>query len=140
MFNSEQTVSRRANLGLAAALVYGYVGLTFATLVAMVIMTITAPQLATNAAWGHQVIVAVFAVVLPLRIRAARRGNQRAVRAVAIIAVVVGVVNLVEALLPAFPAWMRIVMIVVVLIMAALAGIVTGRMGAQRARTESDPV
>ena len=94
MVNNEQPV-RGADLGLAAKLLYGYVGLTAATLVALGIMSVTAPQLATNEAWGHQIIVIVFAVVLPLRMRAARHGNPRAVRAVAIIAVVVGVVNLV---------------------------------------------
>lgn len=139
MVNSEQPALRRPNLRLAAGLVYGYVGLTIATLVALVIMTVAAPRLATNEAWGHQVIVAVFAVVLPLRLRAARRGNPRAARAIAIIALVVGVVNLVEALLPAFPAWMRIVMIVVVLIMAALVAVVTGRIGAQQGEAQSDP-
>lgn len=131
MVNSEHAPARRPNLPMASALVYGYVGLTAATLIALVIMTIAAPHLATDEAWGHQVIVAVFAVVLPLRLRAARKGNDRAIRAVAIIAVVVGVVNLVEAALPTFPVWMRIVMLVVAVLMAALTGVAAGRLAAR---------
>ncbi|GAB3928004.1 hypothetical protein GCM10027613_44620 [Microlunatus endophyticus] len=125
-------MARRApNLGLVTRLVYGYVGLTAATLVALAVLSVLAPQQATAEAWGHQVIVAIFAVVLPLRVRAARRGSDRALRAVTIIALVVAVVNLVEAFLPAFPLWMRVVMVAVVLLMAALAGVATGRLAAR---------
>jgi hypothetical protein len=133
MVNSSDVARRAPNLGLVAGLVYGYVGLTAATLAALVVLSVVAPRQATAQAWGHQVIVAIFAVVLPLRARAARRGSDRALRAVAIIALVVAVVNLVEAFLPAFPLWMRIVMIAVVLLMAALAGVATGRLGARAA-------
>lgn len=131
--NDNSVVRPAPNLGIVTRLVFGYVGLTAATLVTLVILSFVAPQQATAEAWGHQVIVAIFAVVLPLRIRAARRGSDRAFRAVAIIAIVVGVVNLVEAVLPTFPIWMRIVMIAVVVLMAALAGVASGRLGARTA-------
>lgn len=137
MVNNEQRPARQADLGLATKVLYVYVGLTAATLIALVIMSTVAPQLATQEAWGHQIIVVIFAVVLPLRMRAARRGNARAVRVVTIIALAVGAVNLVEALLPAFPVWMRIVMLAVAVIMVAFAGIVTGRIGAQPAAGDS---
>ncbi|WP_195909180.1 hypothetical protein [Microlunatus sp. Gsoil 973] len=133
MVNNNTADTRKPDLALASKAVWGYVGLTVAALIAPVVMTGLAPQLATDEAWGHQIIVAVFAVLLPLRMRAARRGSTGAVRAVMIIAVVVGVVNLVEAVLPVFPLWMRIVMLVVVVTMAALVAILTGRIGARTA-------
>jgi hypothetical protein len=118
--DKESAGSWAPDLALANRAVWVYVGLTAATLIALVVMMAMAPRLATDEAWGHQIIVAIFAVLLPLRLRAARRGSSGAVRAVMIIAVVVGMVNLVEAVLPVFPLWMRIVMLVVAAIMAAL--------------------
>jgi hypothetical protein len=71
------------------------------------------------------VIVVVFAVLLPLRLRAARKGSADALRAVAIIASVLLAVNVVEAALPhAFPGWMRIEMVVIALLMAVVVGMV----------------
>lgn len=131
MVNNKQAARRVPDLDLAAKVLYAYVGLTVATLIALAVMSGLAPRLAPNEAWGHQVIVTIFAVVLPLRMRAARRGSAGAVRAVAIIAVVLGVVNLVEAALPVFPGWMRVVMLVVAALMAALVAVVTGRVGAR---------
>jgi hypothetical protein len=94
--------------------------------VALAVLSGVAPRLATPEAWGHAVIVAVFAVVLPLRWRAARRGGTRGLRAVGIIAAVLAVVNAVEACLPAFPAWMRVEMaLVAVLMLVLLACVVT---------------
>jgi hypothetical protein len=84
-------------------------------------MTSAAPGQATREAWGHAVVVTVFAVVLPLRLSSARSGNPRAVRALGIIAAVLLVVNLVEAALPgAFPGWMRVEMVATAALMAAL--------------------
>jgi hypothetical protein len=131
MVNKDTVRAREPDLVLASKAVWVYVGLTVATLIALVVMTGVAPHLATDEAWGHQIIVAIFAVLLPLRMRAARGGSSGAVRAVLIIATVVGVVNLVEAILPVFPLWTRIVMPVVVVTMAALVAILTGRIGAR---------
>jgi hypothetical protein len=116
---------------LVHLVVWCYVALVLATVIALGVLSSTAPQLATQRAWGHAVIVAVFAVVLPLRLRAARRGSVRARRAVGIIAAVLMVVNLVEAGLPGtFPIWMRREMIAV----AALMLLVLGRLTAARRR------
>lgn len=123
-------VNTRANLTTGAGLVAAYVLLTVASIVVLVIMSATGSEQATSAAWGHAVIVAVLAVLLPLRMRAARRGSSAAARAVMIIALVVLVVNLIEAALPhAFPGWMRIEMVAVAVVMALL---VTAMLGAHR--------
>jgi hypothetical protein len=67
------------------------------------------------------VIVAVFAVVLPLRLRAARAGRPGALRAVGIIAAVLLGVNVIEAMIPGlFPLWMRAEMIGIAVVMAAV--------------------
>ncbi|HEY3506102.1 MAG TPA: hypothetical protein VGN37_25355 [Actinocatenispora sp.] len=114
-------VSRSAGtLGAARAIVWAYVAVVLGTIVALVVLSRTSPHLATSEAWGHAVIVAVFAVLLPLRMRAAGRGNAGAVRAVGIIAAVLTVVNIVEACLPAFPAWMRVEMVVIAAMMLAV--------------------
>ncbi|MDR0346299.1 MAG: hypothetical protein LBI49_24895 [Nocardiopsaceae bacterium] len=132
MVNSEArqgTQQRRAaDLATASTVVRAYVALTVATVAALVVMSAVAPRLATADAWGHAVIVVIFAILLPLRMRAARKGSTRALRAVTIMAVAVLVVNVVEAALPhGFPGWMRIEMVVTALLMALLAGLLTGR-------------
>ena len=107
------------------ALVRTYVGIVFGTLVALVALSASAPHLVTSDAWVHEVIVAVFAVVLLLRVRAARAGIAKALRAVAIIAAVLAVVNLVEALIPdLFPVWMRMEMVVIAALMAVVVTLV----------------
>jgi hypothetical protein len=84
-------------------------------------MSATAPHLATRDAWVHAVIVAVFAVVLPLRLRAARAGRPGALRAVGIISAALFLVNVTEAIIPGlFPAWMRAEMIGIAAVMAAV--------------------
>jgi hypothetical protein len=109
--------------------VIGYVCVMVATVVALGVLSAVAPDLATDDAWGHAVIVVVFAILLPLRMRAARKGSARAVRAVAVIAGVLLAVNVVEAALPgAFPVWMRVQMVVVAVLMAVLLALVTGRL------------
>ena len=110
------------SLSLVTSLVAAYLIVTVVSLVALVILSATAPEQATSEAWGHLVIVALFAVLLLIRLRAARRGSGRALTAVGIIAGVLVVANLVEAALPqAFPGWMRVQMIVVAILMAAVA-------------------
>lgn len=115
MVNNEVTTSSEGfSLGAAPAVAGVYVVISLATLAAVAVLSAAAPHLATSEAWGHAVIVAGFAVLLPLRLRAARRGSVRALRASLVIAVVVLVVNVVEAALPGtFPVWMRIDMVVV---------------------------
>ena len=66
-------------------------------------------------------IVAVFAVVLPLRLRAAPSGRRGALRAVGIISAVLFLVNVIEVLIPGlFPLWMRAVMVGMAVVMAAV--------------------
>ena len=101
-----------------------YVVVALGTVVALAVMAAAAPALATDEAWGHAVVVAVFAVLLPLRLLAARRGSRRALTAVTVIAGVLVVVNVVEAALPGvFPAWMRVEMVAVAALMVALAAL-----------------
>jgi hypothetical protein len=132
MVNSEMSqgtpTPRSADLATASTVVRVYTALTVATVGALIVMSAVAPRLATANAWGHAVIVGIFAVLLPLRMRAARKGSTRAVRALGIMAVVLLVVNVVEATLPgAFPGWMRIEMGVIAVVMALLVGLLTGR-------------
>jgi len=98
------------------------------TIVALITLEGAARHLATKEAWGHAVIVLVFAVLLPLRLRAARRGRADALRALAIIASALLVVNAVEAALPhAFPGWMRVEMVVIAVLMAVLISMLVRR-------------
>lgn len=108
-------------LPLARVLVIVYVAIVFATLVALIALSIVSPAQATANAWGHAVIVAVFAVLLPLRLRSTRSGRRNAVRAVGVIAAVLLLVNVVEALIPSFvPLWMRVEMVCIALVMAGV--------------------
>lgn len=108
------------SLNASAAIVRAYVTLTAATVVALVVLSLVAPQLATGHAWGHEIIVLAFAVLLPLRLRAAREGMRSGLRAVVVISGALVAVNLVEGLLPGFvPTWMRVEMFCVAALMAA---------------------
>ncbi|MET9022625.1 hypothetical protein ABZV93_21855 [Actinopolymorpha sp. NPDC004070] len=107
----------RAQPAVASALIGIYAVLALSTVAALVVLSEAAPARATQEAWSHAVIVAVFAVVLLLRWRAARRGSDRAFRAVRIIAGVLLAANLVEACLPVFPGWMRVEMVVIAAVM-----------------------
>ncbi|MCO7238387.1 hypothetical protein [Aeromicrobium sp. CnD17-E] len=118
---SRPTPQRHGALRLAAALVRVYVGIVVLTLAALVVLSLTAPGQATAHAWGHAVVVAVFAVVLPLRLRRARAGDRVAVRAVGIVAAVLFLVNVVEAMLPAFPLWMRVDMLITAVVVLGVA-------------------
>lgn len=119
--------SRSADLAAASVVVRAYAVLTAATVAALIVMSAVAPRLATSNAWGHAVIVVIFVILLPLRMRAARKGSTRALRGMTIMAVAVLAVNVVEAALPQFPGWMRIEMAVIAVLMALLVGLLTGR-------------
>ncbi|WP_406146413.1 hypothetical protein [Streptomyces sp. NBC_01012] len=121
----------------AKRLVAGYVVVVLGTLAALAVLAVVTPRLATSEAWGHTVIVAVFAVVLPLRTRAALRGSPSGLRALTVIGCVLLVVNLVEAALPgAFPVWMRVEMLVIAAMMLALA-VLSARAQRSRGRNRS---
>jgi hypothetical protein len=91
----------------------------------LLILSRLSPHLATDHAWGHAVIVAVFALLLPLRLRSARAGNRSGLRAVGIICAVLFLVNIVEILIPGFvPTWMRIEMIGIAALMAVAVALV----------------
>ncbi|MGI8881937.1 MAG: hypothetical protein ACR2KJ_15805 [Jatrophihabitans sp.] len=124
MTNNVQLASLTAVLRL-------YVLVVLATIAALIVMSVVSPHLATDHAWGHAVIVAVFAVLLPLRLRSARAGNRGGWRAVGIISAVLLLVNVVEILIPGFlPAWMRIEMIGIVALMV-LSVVLVARFAAQ---------
>jgi hypothetical protein len=105
-------------LPAAAILVRVYLAIVVLTLAALLVLTFAAPRLATTNAWGHAIVVAVFAIVLPLRLRRAQTGRRGAIRAVGLIAAVLFLVNVVEVLIPGFvPLWMQVSMVVVALLM-----------------------
>jgi hypothetical protein len=102
-----------------------YLAVAAATLGVLAVLPAAAPRQAPREAWGHAINVAVFAVVLPLRLRAARRGSLGALRAVGLIASALFLVNVVEASVPGFvPIWMRIEMVGIAVLMAAVIGLV----------------
>ncbi|MBF6148709.1 hypothetical protein [Nocardia nova] len=117
----DKSPARSIELERLSVLVRGYVGTALATVAALAILSAVAPHEAPREAWGHAVIVAVFAVVLPLRFRSARRGSVAALRAVGLIAAALFLVNVVEALLPHFlPGWMRVEMLGIAVLMALM--------------------
>ncbi len=102
-------------------LVGSYVAVVLGTLVLLAVLSATAPDQATSEAWGHGVVVALFAVLLPLRLRSARRGSVGALRATGVVAAVLLLVNVVEASIPDFvPTWMRVQMVLVAALMAGV--------------------
>lgn len=123
--NSSVITTPTRRIGPVTTLVAGYAVLTVATIAVLAILSSVAPEAATSEAWGHAVVVAVFAALLLLRLRSARAGSTGALRAVGIIAAVLMVANLVEAALPhTFPTWMRIEMLAIAALMAVLASTV----------------
>jgi hypothetical protein len=101
-------------------LVRVYVGIAIATLSALTVLSVAGSPEASEEAWVHAVIVSGFAVLLPLRARAAQQKAQ-ALTAVGVIAAVLVLVNGVEALIPGlFPVWMRVEMAGIAALMAAL--------------------
>ncbi|MFJ2956397.1 hypothetical protein [Streptomyces sp. NPDC087270] len=120
MVNSDATRAPH-QLGAVSVLVGVYAAAMVGTVVALAVMASTAPEKATNEAWGHALIVTFFAVLLLVRLRSARLGSTTAVRALGIIAAAMLVANLVEAALPgAFPGWMRVEMVAIALWMSIL--------------------
>lgn len=112
-----------ATLPFADILCRIYLVVVVCTLVTLVVLTVVAPSQATSDAWGHALVVAVFAVLLPLRLRTAHAGRRGSVRAVGVIAAVLLLANVVEALLPGFvPLWMRVQMVLVAALMAGVIG------------------
>lgn len=103
--------SPTSHLAASAAVVRVYVALTAATVLTLVLLSLVAPHLATGHAWGDAIIVVAFAVLLPIRMHAARDGKRSALRGVGIISAALVAVNIVEAVLPGFfPTWMRVEM------------------------------
>ncbi|MBF5001625.1 hypothetical protein IRT45_31335 [Nocardia sp. BSTN01] len=120
-----KTSAASIELDRLGMLVWAYLVTAVGTVVALAILSATAPHEAPPEAWGHAVIVAAFAVLLPLRFRSARRGSVAALRAVGLIAAALFLVNVVEALLPDFvPGWMRVEMFGTAVLMALIIGLV----------------
>ena len=117
MVNNE--IRTLPNVRQIAVVLRVYLVVVLATLIALIVLSNTAADQAPSEAWGHAVIVAVFAVLLPLRLRSAARGSVGALRAVGLIAAALFLVNVIEALIPGFvPVWMRFEMIGVAVLMA----------------------
>lgn len=105
-------------LPAAEPLVRIYLAVVMATFVTLAALALTAPRLATSNAWGHAIVVGVFAIVLPLRLRRAQTAKRGAIRAVGFISAILFLANVVEALIPGFvSAWMRVEMVLVALLM-----------------------
>lgn len=118
-------VSRRSRMLAMGVLVRVYVAIVLGTVVALGILSVAAPAQATRDAWGHAVIVAVFAVLLPLRLRSARAGSRGGLRAVGLISAALFLVNVIEVMIPGlFPVWLRAVMVGIAVLMAAVVGLV----------------
>ena len=101
-------------LPASAVVVRVYLAVVVATLVVLVVLSSTGSPEATSNAWGHAIVVSVFAMLLPLRLRSAQTGRRSAIRAVGLISSALFLVNVVEALIPGFvPLWMRAEMYVV---------------------------
>lgn len=112
-------------LSPVARLVGVYVLVALATVVALAILSSAGSDQATDDAWVHAVIVGIFAILLPVRLRSATHGSDRALMAVGIIAAVLVAVNVIEAVIPdLFPAWMRIEMVGIAVLMIAIAVLV----------------
>ncbi len=119
-------MANSARYSTLTQVIRAYVVVVLATVTALVVLSVVSPQRATEHAWGHAVIVAVFAVLLPLRMRSARAGDRGALRAVGIISAVLLVVNVVEILIPGFlSTWMRIEMAGIAALMAVSVALVT---------------
>lgn len=127
-------------LNASATVVRAYVALAAATVLTLVLLSFVAPHLATGHAWGHAIIVVVFAVLLPLRMRAAREGKRSGLRAVGIISATIVAVNLVEGVLPGFfPTWMRVEMFFVAALMAGNVLVVHAALDADRRASPRRP-
>ena len=102
-------------------LLRAYLVVAVGTVGVLAVLSVTAPRLAPQEAWVHAVIVAVLAVLLPVRLRSARAGSVGALRAVGLIASALVLVNVVEATIPGFmPWWMKVEMLGVAALMAAV--------------------
>jgi hypothetical protein len=124
MVNTASDARARGLLSVEV-LVAIYVASVVATIVALAILTAIDPAQATSEAWGHAIVVAIFAIVLPLRLRAAQAGSHRAHTVVGVIAVALIAVNVMEAVIPGFvPLWMRIEMIATAALMAVVAALI----------------
>ena len=112
-------VNTSSPLNASATVVRAYVALAAATVLTLALLSFVAPRLATGHAWGHGIIVVAFAVLLPLRMRAASEGKRSGVRAVGIISAALVAVNIVEGALPGFfPTWLRVEMFSIAALMA----------------------
>jgi len=107
------------NLDCIGILLRIYVVTALGTIGILAVLSAFARHQAPRDAWIHAVIVACFAVVLPLRLQSARRGSTAGLRAVGLIAAALFVANAIEARLPHFaPSWMRVEMIGIAVLMA----------------------
>jgi hypothetical protein len=116
---------RRSRIYLMGVLVRLYLAVVLGTVVALGVLSVVAPAQATPDAWVHTVIAAVFAVLLPLRLRAAGSGSRSGLRAVGLISAVLFMVNVIEVMIPGlFPVWLRAVMVGIAVLMAVVIGLV----------------
>ncbi len=116
------------DLTWVGALLRAYLLIAVGSVGLLAVLSVLASSLAPRDAWVHAIIVAVLALFLPLRLRAAQGGSRLALRAVGLIASVLVIANIVELLIPGWvPEWMKVQMGVVALLMAAVVALVIHR-------------
>ncbi|WHU47088.1 hypothetical protein QNM97_24570 [Gordonia sp. L191] len=113
------TRSAQGPVRLLGQVIVVYAVVAISTVALLGILSATSPHLAPTDAWVHAIIVGVFAVVLPLRLRGVRSGKRGSLRAIGIISGVLVAVNVAEASIPGFvPTWMRVEMVAIALLLA----------------------
>lgn len=133
-----RVASRPSRMRVIGNLVVAYVAIVVGTVVALGVLTAIGSAKATTDAWVHCVIVAAFAVLLPLRLRSAQSGSVGGPRAVGIISAALFLVNVVEVMVPGlFPLWLQVVMVGIAALMAAVIALVIREALAEAARLRS---
>jgi hypothetical protein len=79
------TMRSSGNLAAIRLVVRVYVLVAVGTIGLLAVLAAAAPRQAPREAWVRAIIVAVFAVLLPMRLRAAQRGSVAALGAVGLI-------------------------------------------------------
>jgi hypothetical protein len=95
-------------LRTARALVGAYLVLSVLTVVALVVLSATAPHLVTNEAWGRGVILAATSILTFGFATRAAKGSARALRGLRVVVVILLVSVLGVLFFLPLPWWMRI--------------------------------
>jgi hypothetical protein len=104
----QQTLTARREFRVIRAMCWIYLAATVASLGFLAVQS-GDRSLVTDEAWGHEIVLLAFAIVLVRVAGRAATGNRRAYLRLRIIGLVVPIASVVEALIPGFlPDWMRV--------------------------------